>query len=64
MIFRIFHRHKEAARRAEEAAQEAEESRRRLAEDREHVIEPLKETAGRNRFADMIRASLMEGRHR
>lgn len=43
---------------------EAEVSRQRQRKTRKEVIEPLRELAERNRFADLIRASLAEGHRR
>ena len=60
----IFRRHKrELDERISQAQQAAEESRRRLDEVREQVVRPLRSAADHNRFADMIRASLLEGNH-
>ena len=43
---------------------EAEVSAERAHRAREQVIEPLRRTTERNRFADLIRASLKEGHGR
>ena len=43
---------------------EAEVSRQRQQQAREQVIRPLEQFAEQNRFAEMIRASLTEGRRR
>lgn len=54
-------RHKALDERVAAARGEAELSRQRLESVREHVTRPLREAAGRNRFAEMIARSLMEG---
>ena len=46
----------------EAARAEAEKSRQALERDREHVVIPLARWRDRNHFADLIRASLIEGR--
>ena len=48
----------------ERARPEAEVSQQRQEQAREQVIRPLEQFAEQNRFADMIRASLTEGRRR
>lgn len=55
-------RGRELDARAEQARREADLSRERLRRAREHVIGPLERQAARNHFADLIRASLTEGR--
>lgn len=50
--------------RDRQARQEAELSRRRQQETREKVIRPLELYAEHNQFAELIRASLIEGRRR
>ena len=53
-----------AAARAERIAaaeREVELSRQRLHDTRENVVKPLLAAADRNNFADLIRASLVEG---
>jgi len=47
--------------RARDAGCERERSRERLEAVRRDVVEPLAEAGRRNRFADMIRLSLLEG---
>jgi hypothetical protein len=48
--------------RAREAREEDAESKRRLHAIRQNVVRPLAETGSRNQFADIIRASLIQGR--
>jgi hypothetical protein len=43
------------------AEREVELSRRRLRETHEQVVEPLREAAAQNSFAELIRASLIQG---
>jgi hypothetical protein len=53
-----------AAARAERVAaaeREVELSRQRLNETRENVVEPLRAAAAHNNFAELIRASLVQG---
>jgi aspartate/tyrosine/aromatic aminotransferase len=53
-----------AAARAERVAaaeREVELSRQRLNETRENVVEPLQAAAAHNNFAELIRASLVQG---
>ena len=49
------------AERIAAAEREVELSRQRLLDTRENVVEPLMTAAARNNFADLIRASLVEG---
>jgi hypothetical protein len=54
-----------AAARAERVAaaeREVEISRQRLLETRENVVEPLRAAAAHNSFAEIIAASLRQGR--
>lgn len=51
----------DATARAEAAAAEAEKSAARQASVREHVVKPLRQAAEHNQFADLIRASLIQG---
>ncbi len=51
----------EAARAAQDAEAEAELSRRRHESIRRHVVEPLRRAEQHNQFADIIRASLING---
>jgi hypothetical protein len=54
-----------AAARAERVAaaeREVELSRQRLLETRENVVEPLRQAAAQNSFAEIIAASLRQGR--
>lgn len=53
-----------ATKRAEVAAGEARKSRVRQESVREHVVEPLRQAAEHNQFADLIRRSLTEGHER
>ena len=53
---------REWKRQAEQAAAEAEHSRRELQWAREEIIAPLSRLQERNHFADLIRASLHEGK--
>lgn len=55
-------RYAELRRRAEEARAEAEESRRRLDRTRDEVVQPLRRADQANRFAALIRESLLDGR--
>lgn len=48
---------------AEDAAYEAEKSRRRQERILQQVIAPLREAADHNRFADMLRKTLIDGKH-
>jgi hypothetical protein len=57
-------RHKDLARRAAAAREEAELSQRRLESVRRNVTGPLKRAGDRNRFAEVIRSTLLEGHHR
>ena len=43
------------------AEREVEISRQRLRDTRENVVEPLNAAAAHNNFAEMIRASLIQG---
>ena len=65
---KIFRRHAgldarvaEAEKRADEAAGEAALSQARHEAVVENVVKPLRRAAERNRFAEMIRQSLIEG---
>lgn len=49
------------AERVAAAEREVELSRQRLRETHEKVVEPLREAAARNSFAELIRASLIQG---
>jgi hypothetical protein len=60
-VFRRRRRRAELDARAEDAQREAQVSRDRLHATREQVIRPLTERAELNQFAELIRASLMEG---
>ena len=51
-----------AADRLAAAEREVEVSRQRLAETHERVVEPLKAAAAHNNFAELIAASLVQGR--
>ena len=51
----------EARRRAHEAAGEVEISRLRARRARETVVVPLRRRDDENQFAEMLRASLVEG---
>ena len=51
-----------AADRLAAAEREVELSRQRLTETHERVVEPLKAAAARNNFAELIAASLVQGR--
>jgi len=51
----------EARKRAQEAAAEAELSQARQEQVRERVIRPLRKAGEHNQFAELIRASLIEG---
>ena len=57
----IFHRHRQAKKRADDAQREVQAAAERLEETRRDVVRPLKKYQGRNRFSDMIRASLQAG---
>jgi hypothetical protein len=56
------HEEQAADERLAAASREVELSRRRLADAHKHVVQPLRDYADRNHFADMIRDSLIEGR--
>jgi hypothetical protein len=58
-----WHLRRELDERASEARAEAEKSRRALAETREKIIGPAASLRDRNHFAEVIRASLLEGRN-
>lgn len=60
MMFRLRLRHLEE--RVKEARTEAARSRRALEATREHVVTRNAQFRERNHFADLIRASLLEGR--
>lgn len=60
MIFR--RRRRMLNEQVEAARAEAEKSRQSLERDREHVVTPLARWRDRNHFADLIRASLIEGK--
>lgn len=62
MIFRLRRRHRELAARVTDARARAEQARRDLEDTRASVVEPLAAWRDRNHFADLIRASLLEGR--
>ena len=49
---------------AERARRETEVSRQRQQQAREQVVRPLERYAEHNQFAELIRASLTEGRRR
>ena len=53
-----------AADRLAEAEAQVELSRQRLAETHETVVKPLRSYAEHNNFADLIAASLMQGRRK
>ena len=53
---------REWAQRAERAEAEAEHSRRELERAREQVLTPLARWRQQNHFAELIRASLLEGK--
>ena len=60
---RLFrHRRRDLDQRVQAAQQEAEQSRQALENTRKDVTR-LRDITGRNHFADLIRASLKEGRH-
>lgn len=52
-----------AEARAEDAQREAEASRRRQERIQQQIIAPLREAAEHNRFADMLRKTLIDGKH-
>jgi hypothetical protein len=52
------------AERVAAAEREVELSRQRLRDTREQVVEPLMAAAAHNNFAELIRASLVEGRRK
>jgi hypothetical protein len=54
----------EARERATQAAEEAERSRRRQEAVHRTVVTPLREAAEHNRFAELVRESIIEGHHR
>ena len=56
--------HREWGERAEAARAEAEKSREALARTRAEVVAPREALRTRNHFADLIRASLLEGHGR
>jgi hypothetical protein len=56
-------RHKDLTERARAARAEAELSQRRLESVRRNVTGPLQKAGERNRFAEVIRLSLLEGHH-
>jgi len=53
-----------AKERAESAAQEAQYSAERHEEVRTQVVAPLKKAAEHNQFAELLRATLINGHHR
>jgi len=55
---------KARAERVAAAEREVELSRRRLLETRENVVKPLQAAAAQNSFAEIIAASLAQGRRR
>lgn len=55
---------REPGSKAKQPPREAEVSRQRQRETREQVIRPLQQIAEHNEFAELIRASLIEGRRR
>jgi hypothetical protein len=62
-MFRFpWQRHRELEARVLSAREEAEKSRRELERTREEIIRPLIAAGNRNHFADMIRASLFDGK--
>jgi hypothetical protein len=61
---RMRRRHQAADAKAAAARQEVQVSRDRLERIRADVIQPLREAGEHNRFAEMIRQSLMEGHGR
>lgn len=63
MLFRK-RRHKAAGQQARIRDGEADKSRERLHAIRENVTRPLAEKGRRNQFAEIIRASLIEGHGR
>jgi hypothetical protein len=52
------------AERLAAAEREVELSRQRLLDTRENVVKPLREAAARNSFAEIIAASLAQGRRK
>ena len=62
MKLRWRRRHEHLDERVKDARAEAELSRERLRETREQVVMPLRREAEHNEFAELIRASLIEGR--
>jgi len=57
-IARLDARIAEATQAAERAAQDVRESRERFEAVQQDVVRPLREVAERNRFSDIIRATL------
>lgn len=51
----------DAREKAAQAAEEAEFSRQRRREINEDVVEPLEHSASHNQFAEMIRATILQG---
>lgn len=60
MIFARWRRRRASAG-VQAARDEAERSRQRLDHVRSQVVEPLREAARRNQFADMLRRAVAEG---
>lgn len=58
LIKAIRDRHEEADARTRAAEDEVRRSERRLEAIRTDVVQPLQKAASRNRFAELIRASL------
>ena len=54
--------HREWAKRAEDAHAEVQKSQDDLEKARREVMTPAREIRDRNHFAEIIRASLIEGR--
>ena len=59
--WRLWKKRAELAQRAEDARAEADQSRRRLERGQEEVVRPLRRAAAENRFATLVRDSLLNG---
>lgn len=60
-MFRFRRKHRELNERTEQARGEVGESRESLHRSTEEVVKPLRKLAAENRFAALIRDSLMGG---
>lgn len=63
-MFWLRRKRKELDDRTEQARTEAAQAAERLHRTREEVVKPLRRAAAENRFAALIRESLLNGGHR